>query len=93
MYAIRSYYEFGRKISTSYEVIRQQRLDIFAATLRTIGAQVARAINAKAIAALAQATVPTGIAGDELTYNDLITFWSSFADYNLTSLIVSYNFV
>jgi len=81
--------KLGRKISTSYEVIRQQRLDIFAATLRTIGAQTSRVINTNAVIALTSSVVPTDIAGSTFTYNDLITFWATFADYNLTTLLVS----
>ncbi len=81
--------KLGRKISFSYEAIRQQRLDLFAAALRTIGAQISRAINENAVTVLNEGVVPTQISGESITYSDLITFWSSFADYNLTTILVS----
>ena len=81
--------KLGRKISTSYEAIRQQRLDLFAATLRTIGAQISRAVNNCAVEALTASVMPTSIEGETLTYNDLVSFWGEFYDYNLTTLLVS----
>lgn len=80
--------KLGRKISTSYEAIRQKRLDIFAVTLKTIGAQISRAININAMQTLIDGASASATAG-ELTYNDLITFWSSFEYYNLTTILVS----
>lgn len=81
--------KLGRRISTSYEVIRQQRLDVFAATLRTIGAQISQAVNAQATSALAAGCTPTALAGTSLTYNDLVSFWAEFEQYNLTTILVS----
>ena len=81
--------KLGRKISTSYEAIRQQRLDLFAATLRTIGAQISRAINSCAVSSLTANVIPSSIEGDVLAYNDLVSFWAEFEDYNLTTILVS----
>lgn len=87
--AITPLVKLGRKISTSYEAIRQQRLDLFATTLRTIGAQLSRAINGKAIEALVASTTPIALAGTALTYNDLVSFFAEFEEHNLTTLLVS----
>ena len=38
--------KFGRLITASYEVIRQQKLDVFAVTLRSIGMRLANAVYA-----------------------------------------------
>lgn len=81
--------KLGRKISASFETIRQQRIDLFAATLRTVGAQISNVINSNAILTLADGIVPVAITGSALTYNDLITLWASFGEYNLTTMLVS----
>ena len=81
--------KLGRKISTSYEAIRQQRLDLFSAALRTIGGQISKAVNQNAVETLTSGVTPSTMAGAKLTYNDLITFWATFEDYNLTTILVS----
>jgi len=81
--------KLGRKISTSYEAVRQQRLDIFATTLRTIGGQISRAITKNAVNALVAGVSASNIAGAGLTYSDLVSFWATFADCNLTTILVS----
>ncbi len=81
--------KLGRKISTSYEAIRQQRLDLFAATLRTIGAKISKALNSQAVTSLVTGATATSISGENLTYNDLITFWAVFDDFNLSTIICS----
>lgn len=81
--------KLGRKISTSYEAIRQQRLDLFAATLRSIGAKISKAINQYAAQALAADATEIKIESAILSYDDLVTFWASFSDYNLTTILCS----
>lgn len=85
----------GRMLRVSYEAIRQQRLDLFAVTLRQIGMAIAKeqlkdaltiVINGNTTVAAAESF---SIEGEALTYSDLIKFWSKFEDMNLTTMLVS----
>lgn len=85
----------GRMLSAPYEAIRFQRLDLFTVTLKQIGASIARAQLADAIAALMgtdgsnPAPEAVNAAGSTLTYGDLVDFWNKFSPYNLTTVIAS----
>lgn len=87
----------GRMLSASYEAIKMQRIDLFAVTLRQIGAAIARAQLKDAIllviegAPNADGAEEIKIAGDNLAYSDLVNFWSKFEDMNLTTLLASPN--
>lgn len=87
----------GRMLVVSYEAIRQQRLDLFAVTLKQVGAAIARAQLKDAISLVIDggsgqpAAEIVSIAGSQLTYADLVNFWSSFRDLDLTTLLVSPN--
>lgn len=81
--------KLGRKIKTSYEAIRQQRLDLFAAMLRSVGAKISGAVNSKALTVLSASAGGTTVTGDTIAYADLITMWSSFSEYNMTTMIAS----
>lgn len=85
----------GRMLRVSYEAIRNQRLDLFAVTLRQIGIAIANQQLSDALTLIIDGTDTVDaaeaytIAGEELTYADLVTFWSKFDDLNLTTLLVS----
>lgn len=79
----------GRKISTSYEAIRQQRLDLFAVVLRSIGAQLSKVINKYAVDKLCDCSSQLTTATTSLTYSDLVNFFAEFKDYNLTTMVVN----
>lgn len=85
----------GRMLRVSYEAIKNQRLDLFAVTLRQIGIAIAKQQLSDALSLIIDGTssVPAAdeytIAGEDLTYSDLVTFWSKFDDLNLTTLLVS----
>ncbi len=85
----------GRMLSAPYEAIRFQRLDLFTVTLKQIGAAIARAQLADAIAAIMgtdgsnPAPEAVNAAGATLTYDDLVDFWNKFSPYNLTTVIAS----
>lgn len=81
--------KYGRQISTTYEVIRKQRLDLFAVVLKSIGAQISRAINNQAATVLKNGASTVAIAGSALTYADLAAFWASLNEYNMTTMLVS----
>ena len=92
----------GRMLVAPYEAIRFQRLDLFAVTLRQIGAYIGRmhledAVNVlmngdgnnNAAQVFAVGTSPiTGTAGT-LTYGQLLDFWSQFDPYTMNTMLVS----
>jgi hypothetical protein len=81
--------KLGRRISASYEAIRTQRLDVFAVTLKAIGAQLSCSVNSKIISALTAEAVPVEPAGEALSYGDLLSLWAEFGDYNMTTVFVA----
>jgi HK97 family phage major capsid protein len=86
----------GRSLVASYEAIRYQRLDLFAVTLRQIGAYIARTLLSDAIDVLengdgnnnAAPVIGTATPGT-LSYSDLISLWNSFDPYELNTLVAS----
>lgn len=81
--------KYGRVITTSYEAIRQQRLDLFAVTLKAIGAQISRAVVSQAIGVLTSGVTATAMVGATFNYSELVGFWGNFKDYDLTTIIAS----
>ncbi len=81
--------KYGRAINTTYEVIRKQRLDLFAVVLKSIGAQISRAINAKACTVLKTGAASVAKAGSALAYSDLVSFWASLGEHDMTTMLVS----
>ena len=92
----------GRLLVASYETIRFQRLDLFAVTLRQIGAHIARmhlqdAIevvlhgdgNDNAAKAYKVGTAPIGGKAGTLSYDALVDFWAQFDPYEMNTLLVS----
>lgn len=86
----------GRMLVLSYEAIKFQRLDLFAVTLKQIGAYIAKSQLEDAIDVLingdsnfnAAETINVTTAG-KLTYEDLIALWSNFENYDMNRLIVA----
>ena len=83
--------KFGRLITASYEVIRQQKLDVFGVTLRAIGMRLASAITAAALNKLVSSVEAEGLisTNDGLTYADLAALCGRFTDYDLTTVITT----
>ena len=81
--------KYGRLISASYEVVRQQRIDVFGVILRAIGVKLANALLAVAVTTLK--TGVTGIyqAAATLAYSDLANLYGQFSDFNMTVLLAS----
>lgn len=87
----------GRMISTSYDVLRFQRLDIVAIALKRIGANLAQSLMADAIDVLVNGDVSAAsngaetayLTGDNYTYADLIDFWNGFAPYELNTILAA----
>jgi len=86
----------GRMLVSSYEAIRFQRLDLFGVTLRQIGADIARSQLADALSVLidgdgsgnAAEVLPVKTAGS-LTYDDLVSLWGQFGEYEMNRLVAS----
>ena len=92
-------YKRGRMLEASYEALRFQKLDLFSVFLRRIGSEIQNAHVQDAIFMLYNGegdalptyydagSDPIGGAADELSYDQLIRFWTQFAPYKLTTLI------
>ncbi|MEG2420069.1 MAG: phage major capsid protein [Oscillospiraceae bacterium] len=92
----------GRMLVASYEAIRYQKLDLFAVTLRQIGAHINRMHLEDAIGVLLDGdgnknpakeykvgTAPIGGTAGTIAYNDLVDFWSQFDPYEMNTLLVN----
>ena len=92
----------GRMLVASYEAIRFQKLDLFAVTLRQIGAYIQKmhlqdAVdvlvngdgNNNAAEVLTVGTNPLSGTKGTLTYAQLVEFWSQFEPYTMNALLAS----
>ncbi|MCD8095928.1 MAG: hypothetical protein LUE12_07355 [Ruminococcus sp.] len=80
--------KFGRQLACSYESIRKQRLEAFGVILRTLGAQISRAINSKCIEVLSDAAEASTYSSD-ITYADLASFWAAMDEYDMDVMLAS----
>lgn len=81
--------KYGRAINTTYEAIRKQRLDLFAVVIKSIGAQMARAINNKAYKVLKEGADVVNSSSSTLTYADVAAFWASLDEFDMSTMLVS----
>ncbi len=85
----------GRMITTSYDVLRFQRLDIVSIALKRIGAYLAQSLMADAVDVLLNGdggenkAISTSTAGASCTYADLIDFWGEFSPYELNTILAA----
>ncbi|MBR0113471.1 MAG: phage major capsid protein [Clostridia bacterium] len=86
----------GRSLVGSYEALKYQRLNVFAVTLRQIGAYIARSLAADAVNVLVSgdgngnsAQIINSATGGTLAYSDLIALWNSLDPYEMNTLIAS----
>ncbi len=79
----------GRMLVASYEALKFQRLDLFAVTLKQIGAHIARQQFADAVKALAAKATAVAGTGKALAYNDFINLWSELDPYRLNVMIAA----
>lgn len=85
----------GRMITTSYDVLRFQRLDVVSIALKRIGSYLAQSLMADAVDVLINGDGgknPAGIctiAGEKYAYDDLVDFWNQFAPYELNTILAS----
>ena len=86
----------GRSLVASYEAIKYQKLDLFAVTLKQIGAYISKTLLEDAIDVLRNGdgnansahVTQTATAGT-LAYSDLVSLWCSFDPYNMNKIIAS----
>lgn len=88
----------GRLLSASYEAVRFQRLEVFTAMLRQIGASIARSQMADAIDVLLNGDGNKNkaeiiSASGSLAYSDLLNLWGSFDDTELTTIVCGSNVI
>ncbi|MFT3952423.1 MAG: hypothetical protein QM689_10860 [Oscillospiraceae bacterium] len=86
--AVSTVSKFARRLTCSYESVRKQRLEAFGVILRSLGAQISRAVNAAAVSALASGVTATSIAGSDIAYSDLAAFWASMGEYDMSVMLV-----
>ena len=92
----------GRMLVASYEAIRFQRLDLFAVTLRQIGAYMGRMHLEDAVKVLKDGdgnnnaakvyevgSNPIGGSKGALSYDVLLDFWAQFDPYTMNTMLVS----
>lgn len=85
----------GKLITTSYDVLRFQRLDVVSVALKRIGAYLAQSLMADAIDVLINGDAASNkaekctLASDNYTYEDLIDFWNKFSPYEMNTIIAS----
>ncbi len=86
--------KYGRLIQSSYEALRFHKLDLFAVTLRQIGAEIARAQLTQAAAVLLEGDGSGNAAAvTELTaapdYSEMLKLWGKVAPFELNTLVAS----
>lgn len=79
--------KFARKLSCSYESIRKQRLEAFGVILKNLGASISRDVNGLAMTTLTAGITPSELSGNSITYADMAAFWSSMADFDMTTMV------
>ncbi len=82
--------KFARKVSCSYETIRQQKLDVFCVALKAIGGEISKSLNDLAIKTLKKDVTPlASIEFEKINYTTVTGLWSSFGDDKLTTIVLS----
>ncbi len=83
----------GRLITTSYDVLRFQRLDIVAVALKRIGAYLSQTLMEDAVNVLLNGDGNNNVAEvtnvPSCTYDKLVDFWNSFSPYELNTILAS----
>ncbi len=79
--------KYGRIINASYEAVRQQRLDVFAVMLTSIGIKLANSIMSSAVSTLSSGVTP--ITSATLTYAALTSLYGEFNSFEMNGIIVS----
>ena len=81
--------KYARKLLSSYESVRKQRIEAYGVVLQLVGAHISRSCNSLAATAISTGITPSTIAGSSIAYSDLATFWSSMTDANMDVMLCS----
>lgn len=81
----------GRMLVASYEALKFQKLDLFTVTLKQIGAYIARSQLNDVIDTLFDSCQTVSMAGDKLSYADMLNLWKTISPYELTTIIAGSN--
>lgn len=82
--------KYGKMITASYEAIKFQKLDIFSLALKKIGENLATDQFSEAIGNVATDDTETiKIAGDKITYDEIVRLWLSLKPYTMTTLVAN----
>jgi hypothetical protein len=87
-------YKRGRMLTSSYEALRYQRIELFTITLKQIGANIARAHLRDAIKTIVEGDGSNGACrtvtpvSGELSYNSFISMWEKLSPFNLKTILV-----
>lgn len=88
--------KYGNVIASSYEALKHKRLDLFAVTLRQIGAEIAKAQLSDAVNILIDGDESNNSAisvspasSNGIAYADLIELWAKFSNYELNTILAN----
>ena len=82
--------KYGRQIQTVYEVLRKQRLDLFAVVLKSVGAKISVIINNAAAKVLTTGVTTTKTENsNKIAYSDLASFWAGMKTTNMSAMLAS----
>lgn len=79
--------KYGHSISTSYEALRLQNLDVLAVILRKIGSLFVNYQLKEIVNAMGDYSATTI---DDLTYDSMLTLWKNLKPYNMNVIMCSY---
>lgn len=78
--------KFARRLDCSYESVRKQRLEAFGVILRSLGAQLSRAVNKKMTDVIYTSSTKTKYTGT-VTYAQLAAFWASMSSCDMDVML------
>jgi hypothetical protein len=82
--------KYGRTINSSYEFVRNQRLELLGVILSSIGKRIGTAILFDVVnTAQADLTEYTTETTNVITYNDLIELYGKFDEYRMTTILTA----
>ncbi len=82
--------KYGRVLSSSYESLRFQNLDVVAVIFKQIGMNMAAEQLSDAVAVLSKdATTISAATSGTITYDDLLNLWASFGAYQPNVMIAN----
>lgn len=81
----------GKMLTASYEAIKFQKLDLFTTVLKNIGNHIAKSQIEQALNAVYDTNESNNLemAGETITYEDLVNIWASLDPYKMTAIVTS----